>query len=133
MTEFNLDWEEIRSQCIQQGESVRIDKKPGLSLPSYFHETNMGISKGELRQFRDDNPTQSLHIHEFSDHYLAHVDIFNPKFHPLAHGILDTPGITLAIAAGTISAFLIAKTFKDLELVPFEEEFSQFQEKEEEV
>lgn len=113
-----MDWEELREKCIRTGEFITIPKEEVSELPDFFEETNMGLSKGELRQFRDNKAVQSLHIHEFPDYYVAHVDLFNPKFHPVAHGVLDTPGIALALVGGAISIYLLAKTIQKYDLVP---------------
>ncbi|WP_372366147.1 hypothetical protein [Candidatus Uabimicrobium sp. HlEnr_7] len=117
-----MDWEEVREECIRTGEFITISKKDVQEFPSFFEETNMGLSKGELKQFRDNRPTQSLHIHEFPDYYVAHVDLFNPKFHPVAHGILDTPGIALTLVGGAISVYFLTKAIKKYDLVPMKYE-----------
>lgn len=117
-----MDWEEIREECIRTGEFITVQKADAQELPDFFEETHMGLSKGELRQFRDNRATQSLHIHEFPDHYVVHVDLFNPKFHPVAHGILDTPGIALTLVGGAISLYFITKAVKKYDLVPMKYE-----------
>ena len=81
-----IDWEKIREECIQTGEMIKIEKEKKNPLPPFFHETTLGLSKGAIHQYRDDRATHTLHIHEFPDYFLAHVDIFNPEYHPVAHG-----------------------------------------------
>lgn len=117
-----ITWENIREQCIRTGEFITVLKKEIEDFPSDFEETNMGISKGELRQFRDNRTTQSLHIHEYIDHYVVHIDLFNPKFHPVAHGVLDTPGIALTVVAGALSLYFLTKTIQKYDLVPIQPE-----------
>lgn len=117
-----VDWEAIREQCIKSGEFVRIEKEEALPLPSFFHETDLGLAKGATRQLRDNCATNSLHIHEFDDHFLAHVDLFNPEYHPVAHGVVDTPGITLAVLGGCLAAFFLNKTIRGSSLLPQEVE-----------
>jgi hypothetical protein len=116
-----MDWEKIREECVRTGEIIKVQKEEGMVLPSYFHETHLGIDKGAIRQYRDERPTQTLHIHEFPEYFLVHVDTFNPEYHPVAHGIVDTPGITVAIILGAVAIYYLVKTAKGLNLVPEEE------------
>lgn len=113
-----MDWESVREQCIRSGEKARVDKAEGVELPPYVHETHLGISKDAIRQYRDDRPINSLHIHEYDDYFLVHVDAFNPESHPLAHGIVDTPGLTVGIVAGAIACFLVAKAIHSMSFLP---------------
>ncbi len=119
---MTIDWENIREECAQTGKFIKIMKQGPIEFPIDFHESNMGLSKGAIRQYRDDRPTQSLHVHEFPDYFLAHVDTFNPEHHPIAHGITDTPGMAIGIVLGAIGIYFLAKTIKNLTSVPDESE-----------
>lgn len=109
-----IDWENIREECSKNNKVIKVPKVGKIDLPPDFHEANLGISKGAIRQYRDEKATYSLHVHEFEDHFLAHVDTFNPEYHPLAHGIVDTPGMTLGIVTGAIALYCVMKKAKNL-------------------
>lgn len=115
-----VDWESIREQCVRSGGLIRLNKEEVLPLPAFFSETSLGLSKRALKQYRDDRSSNSLHLHEFTDYFLVHVDTFNPEFHPIAHGVVDTPGITLAIVAGAIATYFLMKTVEDMSFLPSE-------------
>ena len=116
-----VDWESIREECRHSGEMIKIPKSKTISLPPDFHESNLGLSKGAIRQYRDRRSTHSLHVHEFPDYFLAHVDTFNPEYHPVAHGMVDTPGMTMGIILGTVTLYFLLKTAQSLHFVPEEE------------
>ncbi len=99
-----------------------MNRQDVLPLPSFFRETDLGLSKGAIRQYRDGKPTNSLHLHEFPDFFLVHVDTFNAEFHPVAHGIVDTPGIALAVIGGAIATFLLCKSIDSISFLPAEPE-----------
>ena len=118
-----VDWENIRERCMNDERFIRLEKTQDIVLPNDFHESTLGLAKGAIRQFRDTRETNSLHVHEFSDHYLAHVDTFNPEYHPVAHGVIDTPGMTLGIVLGAFGLYMLAKTAKNL-TTTFDEEYT---------
>ena len=113
-----IDWEKIREECIRSGEIIKLSKEEVLPLPPWFHETKLGLSKGAIRQYRDESPSNSLHLHEFPDYFLVHVDTFNPEIHPVAHGLVDTPGMALFILGASLAIFFAAKAIKQMSLLP---------------
>mgnify|MGYP000935742660 CR=1 FL=1 len=118
-----IDWELVREECVSTGKIVKIAKEKDYLLPSFFHESNLGLSKGAIRQYRDERSTHTLHIHEFPDYFLAHVDAFNPEYHPVAHGFVDIPGMMMTIALGAIGLFMVAKTVHSLAFVPDDDDY----------
>ncbi|HON44781.1 MAG TPA: hypothetical protein P5543_04550 [Planctomycetota bacterium] len=117
-----IDWDSVRDECVQTGQVLKIPKPDNYIIPQQLHESNLGLEKGAIRQWRDDHTANSLHIHEFQDYFLAHTDGFNPEHHPVAHGIVDIPGITLGIVVGTIAVYMLTKTAQGFDLVPDEED-----------
>ncbi|HJU14802.1 MAG TPA: hypothetical protein VJ792_10145 [Candidatus Nitrosotalea sp.] len=59
-------------------------------------ETNLGQKNGAIRQFRYGN----LHIREYEDKYLVHMDKVDPRHDPLGHLIHDAPEFLAGMAAG---------------------------------
>ncbi len=108
-----IDWEAIREECRQSGTFAKIPKKESDCLPEEFHESFMGLSKGAIRQFRDDRAIDSLHIHEFPDYFLVHVDAFNPEHHPVAHGFVDTPGMAVGLVLGAIGVYCLSQILQE--------------------
>ncbi|MDE1726008.1 MAG: hypothetical protein KGH89_01925 [Thaumarchaeota archaeon] len=58
-------------------------------------ETNLGQKNGATRQFRYGN----LHIREYEDKYLVHVDKVDPRIDPLGHLIRDAPEFLIGMAS----------------------------------
>lgn len=121
-----IDWENIREECIKTGKVLKIPREKNMNFPPDVHEASLGISKGCLRQYRDEKPSNSLHIHEFEDYFLAHVDRFNPEHHPVAHGIVDTPGIAFGVLAGSVGLFFLMKKLSSLYFIPKEDREEDF-------
>lgn len=57
-------------------------------------ETNLGQKNGALRQFRYGN----LHIREYEDKYLVHMDKVDPRNDPMGHLIHDAPEFLVGLA-----------------------------------
>ena len=54
------------------------------------HElSRLGRRRGALRQYRDARPTQSLHVKEYEDRWIVHVDLWNPHHHVVRHVAVD--------------------------------------------
>ena len=67
-------------------------------------ETNLGQKNGALRQFRYGN----LHIREYEDKYLVHMDEVDPRKDPLGHLIHDAPEFLVGLAAGYLGGKRVA-------------------------
>ena len=59
-------------------------------------ETRLGERRGAKKQYRYGN----LHIREYDDKYIVHVDKVDPRKDPLGHLMKDTPETLLGIASG---------------------------------
>jgi hypothetical protein len=59
-------------------------------------ETNLGERRGSKKQYRYGN----LHIREYDDKYLVHMDRVDPRKNPLGHLLKDSPETLLGICYG---------------------------------
>lgn len=75
-------------------------------------ETKLGHRNGAIRQYRYGN----LHIREYKDKYLVHMDTVDPLSDPIGHLMFDAPevliGLASAAAGGTKVASYIYKNSK---------------------
>jgi len=54
------------------------------------HRTSpLGRKRGAIRQYRDHRPRDTLHIKEFPDRWIVHVDLWNPHHHMVRHLAID--------------------------------------------
>ena len=60
------------------------------------HETRLGERRGAKKQYRYGN----LHIREYDDKYVIHVDKVDPRKDPLGHLLKDSPETLLGIVSG---------------------------------
>lgn len=76
-------------------------------------ETKLGQKNGACKQYRYGN----LHIREFDDKYLVHMDKIDPRKDPLGHILVDAPevliGLTTAAIGGRKIASYIYKNHKN--------------------
>jgi len=81
-------------------------------------ETKLGQKNGAIRQFRYGN----LHIREYEDKYLVHVDKVDPRNDPLGHLIHDAPEFLIGIASAYWSGKKVAsEVYKLQKNKPFAE------------
>ncbi|MEM2760015.1 MAG: hypothetical protein QXU32_01155 [Nitrososphaerales archaeon] len=59
-------------------------------------ETRLGERKGARKQYRYGN----LHIREYDDKYVVHMDKVDPRKDPLGHLLKDSPETLIGIASG---------------------------------
>jgi hypothetical protein len=79
-------------------------------------ETPLGQKNGALRQYRYGN----LHIREYDDKYLVHVDKVDPRKDPLGHLILDAPEFLIGVASAYLSGKKIgSEVYKLQKNLPF--------------
>ncbi|HLE47330.1 MAG TPA: hypothetical protein VI818_03455 [Candidatus Thermoplasmatota archaeon] len=63
--------------------------KARLSDAPPYPRSRLGRSRGALRQFRCHRSEYNLHIKEFEDHWVIHVDRWNPHLHAVRHILVD--------------------------------------------
>lgn len=79
-------------------------------------ETNLGQKNGAIRQFRYGN----LHIREYDDKYLVHMDEVDPRNDPLGHLIHDAPEFLIGMASAYLGGKKIAsEVYKRQKNKPF--------------
>ncbi len=67
-------------------------------------ETKLGHKNGANKQYRYGN----LHIREYDDKYLVHVDKVDPLKDPLGHLILDAQEVLVGLASGAVGGIKVA-------------------------
>ena len=67
-------------------------------------ETSLGNKNGAKKQFRYGN----LHIREYEDKFLVHMDKVDPRKSPLGHLIFDAPEVLIGLASALISGTKVA-------------------------
>jgi hypothetical protein len=65
-----------------------------------YEETFLGTKKGAKKQFRYGN----LHIREYKDYYIVHMDKVDPTKDPMGHLLIDAPEYLAATIAGLKAA-----------------------------
>jgi len=70
-------------------------------------ETTLGQKNGAKRQFRYGN----LHIREYDDKFLVHIDRIDPRKDPLGHLVCDAPEILVGLTCSILTGSKIAKKF----------------------
>ena len=82
------------------GDEIEVPKELRQFMLDKAQETRLGQKNGALKQYRYGN----LHIREYADKYLVHMDKVDPRKDPLGHLIHDAPefivGLTCAVAGG---------------------------------
>jgi hypothetical protein len=65
-----------------------------------YEETFLGTKKGAKKQFR----YGKLHIREYKDYYIVHMDKVDPTKDPMGHLLIDAPEYLAATIAGLKAA-----------------------------
>ena len=65
-----------------------------------YEETFLGTKKGAKKQFR----YGKLHIREYRDYYIVHMDKVDPRKDPMGHLLIDAPEYLIATIAGLRAA-----------------------------
>ena len=71
----------------------------------------MGQKNGAKKQYRYGN----LHIREYDDKYLVHMDKVDPRQDPLGHLVHDAPEILIGVASGIIAGKKVASSVYKLQ------------------
>ncbi len=66
-------------------------------------ETTLGQKNGAKKQFRYGN----LHIREYDDKYLVHMDKVDPRKDPLGHLIFDAQEVLVGLAGAAVGGSVI--------------------------
>lgn len=67
-------------------------------------ETSLGHRNGANKQYRYGN----LHIREYDDKYLVHMDKVDPLKNPLGHLLADAPEVLIGLASAAVGGAKVA-------------------------
>ncbi|MEX0911263.1 MAG: hypothetical protein WDZ43_03930 [Nitrosopumilaceae archaeon] len=67
-------------------------------------ETKLGQKKDSNKQYRYGN----LHIREYDNKYVVHMDKVDPRKNPLGHLIFDTPEVLVGLATAAFGGSKVA-------------------------
>lgn len=73
-----------------------------------YEETFLGDKKGAKKQFR----YGKLHIREYKDYLIVHMDKVDPRKDPLGHLLIDAPEYLISSFAGLEVAKLLGNTVR---------------------
>ena len=94
-------------------DEIEVPKEIRPFMLEQAEETKLGQKNGANKQYRYGN----LHIREYADKYLIHIDKVDPRKDPIGHLIFDAPevlvGLATAAIAGKKTALQIYKFYKD--------------------
>jgi len=85
-------------------EEIEIPKELGPFMLEKAEETSLGQKNGAKKQYRYGN----LHIREYDDKFLVHIDKIDPRENPLGHLVLDSPEILIGLASAAIGGGKVA-------------------------
>jgi hypothetical protein len=74
-------------------------------------ETPLGRKNGAIRQYRYGN----LHIREYDDKYLVHMDKVDPRKDPVGHLVLDAPEVLFGVASAFFGGKKVASEIYKLQ------------------
>ena len=107
-----VDWLSLAEALARLGPGIEVkvskDEAPHPSSVEGFHRS-LGHPRGQLADYRLElSGGGCLHVVEFQDHYLAHVDAVDPSRDPLGHLLRDAPGwaTPLIVASAPLAAFI---------------------------
>ncbi len=95
-------------------EEIEIPKELGSFILEKAEETSLGHKNGAKKQYRYGN----LHIREYDDKLLVHMDKVDPRKNLLGHLVSDAPevliGLASAVLGGSKVASYVSKNNKNL-------------------
>jgi hypothetical protein len=85
-------------------DEIKVPKELRPFMLEKAEETLLGHKNGAIKQYRYGN----LHIREYDDKYLVHMDRVDPRKNPLGHLILDAPEVLVGLASGLLGGAKVA-------------------------
>jgi hypothetical protein len=79
-------------------DEIEVPKEIRPFMLEHAQETRLGQKNGANKQYRYGN----LHIREYDDKYLLHMDKVDPRKDPLGHLIFDAPEVLVGLASAVI-------------------------------
>lgn len=86
-------------------DEIEVPKEVRQFMLDGAEQTNLGKKNGANNQYRYGN----LHIREYDDKFLVHMDKFDPRKSPIAHLVFDAPEVLVGLACAIIGGVKIAK------------------------
>lgn len=80
------------------GDEIEIPKELRPFMLEKAEETHLGQKNGANKQYRYGN----LHIREYDDKFLVHMDNVDPRKDPLGHLISDAPEVLVGLACAVL-------------------------------
>lgn len=74
-----------------------------------LHETSVGLLKGAERQYRDSQPTNSVHAREYATEICFHRDDYNPEQYPVEHVWVDVVKPQALVAGSLAFAVVLSR------------------------
>jgi hypothetical protein len=85
-------------------DEIEVPKEIRPFMLEQAEETKLGQKNGANKQYRYGN----LHIREYDDKYLIHMDKVDPRKDPIGHLIFDAPEVLIGLATAAIGGKKIA-------------------------
>ena len=85
-------------------DEIEVPKELRPFMLEQAEETLLGHKNGANKQYRYGN----LHIREYDDKYLVHMDKVDPRKNALGHLVLDAPEILVGLASGAFTGIKVA-------------------------
>jgi hypothetical protein len=85
-------------------DEIEVPKEIRPFMLGQAEETKLGQKNGANKQYR----YGKLHIREYDDKYLIHMDKIDPRKDPLGHLIFDAPEVLIGLASAAIGGKNIA-------------------------
>ena len=89
------------------GDEIEVPKELREFMLEEAEETILGQKNGAQKQYRYGN----LHIREYDDKFLVHIDKIDPRVNPLGHLVHDAPEVLIGLACGIFTGINSAKNF----------------------
>ena len=97
------------------GNEIEIPKELRQFMLEGAEETPLGQKNGAKKQYRYGN----LHIREYDDKFLVHMDKIDPRKDPLGHLVIDAPEVLIGLVCAALTGSKVVSTiFKKNKLKP---------------
>lgn len=92
-------------------DEIEVPKEVRPFMLEEAEETNLGQKNGADKQYRYGN----LHIREYDDKFLVHMDRVDPRKNPLGHLVFDAPEVLVGLATAAIGGKKVASEIYKLQ------------------
>jgi hypothetical protein len=92
--------------AIMPRDEIEVPKELREFMLKGAEETFLGQKNGAKKQYRYGN----LHIREYDDKFLLHMDKIDPRKDPVAHLIFDAPEVLVGLACAVFGGLQVGKS-----------------------